>query len=388
MSEVMSAWNSKRNFRWQLLTTVSAMALFAAAYGSEECKAADQDADHPTVWIELGGQIEHINGQGDAFAPGFLAANPGSPVLQPTSPLQAQRPGLFSFAEEGKISIQPENSNWIFSFGVNYGRSSNFKHVDHQTNKTSYRVYKYGVPVGSQNPNTVADFADTHVRHRESHAILDFSVGKDVGLGMFGRDGSSALSLGMRFAQFASQATFDVRARPDLRIEILPLPTFHATLHLPYFHTYHATGQASRSFHGIGPSLSWNGSTPFVGDPQRGEVTFDWGANAALLFGRQKARVGHQETAHYESPLAAFRNTNLYPLVYQHSGGHNVDRFVIVPNAGGFAGASYRVENFKVSLGYRADFFFGAVDGGVDARKSSTLGFYGPFASVSVGIGG
>jgi hypothetical protein len=29
-----------------------------------------------------------------------------------------------------------------------------------------------------------------------------------------------------------------------------------------------------------------------------------------------------------------------------------------------------------------------AIDGGIDTRKSETLGFYGQFASVSVGIGG
>ncbi len=52
------------------------------------------------------------------------------------------------------------------------------------------------------------------------------------------------------------------------------------------------------------------------------------------------------------------------------------------------AGASWRIDNVKVSAGYRADFFFGAMDVGIDARKSATLGFYGPFAGVSIGIGG
>lgn len=46
------------------------------------------------------------------------------------------------------------------------------------------------------------------------------------------------------------------------------------------------------------------------------------------------------------------------------------------------------MQNFKLSLGYRADFFFGAIDGGIDARKSETVGFYGPFASIGIGLGG
>ena len=66
----------------------------------------------------------------------------------------------------------------------------------------------------------------------------------------------------------------------------------------------------------------------------------------------------------------------------------NRSRFVTVPNLGGFAGASFRFSGAKVSLGYRADFFFGAMDGGIDTRKSEDIGFYGPFATISVGLGG
>jgi iron complex outermembrane recepter protein len=383
MSELMNARNGRQDFRWQLLSTVSAVALLAAVYGSSESWAADRDADHPTVWIELGGQLEHVGGQGDAFAPAFLAANPNSPVLQPTTPLQAQNPVPFSFGEEGKISLQPEGSDWVFSVAVNYGRSSNSKHVDHQTKGVHYANYHSGVPVGQI--FTVANFADTQAHRRESHIILDFSVGKDVGLGMFGRDGSSTLSFGVRFGQFASKTSLDIRARPDQQLKYF---TSGATKIVgAHFHTYHVTGDASRSFHGLGPSLTWNGSAPFVGNPQDGEVTFDWGANAALLFGKQKAHVRHQETAHYHPPYSAFGGRT-YALVYQHSGGHSNVRSVAVPNVGGFAGISFHRGSAKVSFGYRADFFFGAIDGGIDTPKRTTTGFYGPFANISIGIGG
>ena len=59
----------------------------------------------------------------------------------------------------------------------------------------------------------------------------------------------------------------------------------------------------------------------------------------------------------------------------------------MVPNIGGFAGISWRLPTAKVSIGYRADFFFNAIDGGIAARKSENRGFYGPFASISIGIG-
>ncbi len=90
---------------------------------------------------------------------------------------------------------------------------------------------------------------------------------------------------------------------------------------------------------------------------------------------------------HYQSSLAHFeRPSSEYALIYQHSGAHSGVRTVTIPNVGGFAGVSYRIENFKVNLGYRADFFFGAIDGGIDTRKSETLGFYGPFATISIGF--
>jgi hypothetical protein len=61
-------------------------------------------------------------------------------------------------------------------------------------------------------------------------------------------------------------------------------------------------------------------------------------------------------------------------------------RTVTVPNVGGFAGLTFRVQNFKVSAGYRADLFFGAMDGGVDTAKKENVGFYGPFVTISVGL--
>jgi len=42
----------------------------------------------------------------------------------------------------------------------------------------------------------------------------------------------------------------------------------------------------------------------------------------------------------------------------------------------------------KVSFGYRADVFFGVIDGGLATRSTFNRGFYGPFAQVSIGIGG
>jgi iron complex outermembrane recepter protein len=383
--------NVSAAIRWQLLSTVSAFALLASAYTSSGAHAAGNDADRPLIWIDLGGQAENVSGQGQVFAPPFLAANSDSPVLGPVTPLQAQKPAKFSFGEDGKISFQPEGSDWMFSAAIRYGRSSSTRRVQHQTDNTFYKYLYPTQPSHNHGLDTKVDFADTQARRSESHAILDFTAGKDIGLGLLGSGSSSTINVGVRIAQFTSSASFDIRARPDLQIKYTAFPQYHAAFNLPYFHTYHATGHTSRSFRGIGPSVSWNGSAPFAGNPQDGELTFDWGANAALLFGKQKARVQHHESAHYYPKLHGFYDSP-YPLVYNHpsaghpTAGHTTDRSVTVPNVGGSVGLSWRAENFKVSFGYRADFFFGAIDGGIDARKSETMGFKGPFASISVGF--
>lgn len=377
MRELTKAHNSSP-MRHQLLSTASAFALLVWGSSAGASEGGSDDTSQPTVWIELGAQMEHINGQGETFAPGFLSANAGSPVLGAITPIEAQRSPPFSFAGEGSISIQPKGSQWRLSAAVNYGRSSNFKHVHHQTDRVNEEYAGYFT--------TAENFSDTKARRKESHMILDFLAGREVGLGMFGRDISSTLNVGVRFAQFSSKETVGIRARPDLGAKYFtPPPPYTQRFALIHFHTYYATGQASRSFQGIGPSLSWTGSAAVIGSVHAGEVALDWGANAALLFGRQKTRVQHLESGHYKSPgLINFQ----YQLVYQKTGGHSGDHSVAIPNAGGFAGVSFRVENFRASVGYRADFFFGAIDGGIDTRKSETLGFYGPFATISVGLGG
>jgi hypothetical protein len=48
----------------------------------------------------------------------------------------------------------------------------------------------------------------------------------------------------------------------------------------------------------------------------------------------------------------------------------------------------FRYANAKLSFGYIADEFFGAMDGGIDAYKAENRGFFGPFANISIGLGG
>lgn len=390
MSELIQKNDNRATIRWKLLTGASALAL--TAYISSAGLAKSEDTDRPLIWLELGGQAEMVSGQGAVFNPGFIAANPNSPVLQKVSPLQAQQPSKFSFGEEVKLSYQPEDSDWVIGASVRIGRSSNYRRVDHQTHGTFYKWQKYGKPLHlpqypsfNTHPLSWERFAKTNAGRDEKHVIIDFTAGKDVGLGLFGGGSSSVLSAGVRFAQFTANQSVDMRARPDLVFGGYTFAAYHLTYQTASFKTYHVTGHAARSFHGVGPTLAWTGSAPFAGNAQDGEIAFDWSANAAILFGKQRARVRHVETGW--SKERAGNDNFPYVTLYQHSGGHDNVRSVTVPNIGASAGLSFRYAEAKVSFGYRADLFMNVMDTGIDARNSSNVLFHGPYASISIGLG-
>src|SRR6185437_14776467 len=137
MSELVNACNKSTNFRWQLLATVSAIALIGAAHGIDRASAADGDADHPPVWIELGGQLSRLDESQVAFSPPVSAARPS--MFSPSQKLE--RLPLYSIDETGKISFEPDGSNWIFSASVRYGRSTGKKDVSQRTYPESNRPH-------------------------------------------------------------------------------------------------------------------------------------------------------------------------------------------------------------------------------------------------------
>jgi hypothetical protein len=371
MNELMNT-SSGSNIRWRLLATVSAITLLSVISVGEDAHAAGE-SDQPTVWIEIGGQLERVDGGQAPFAPPFTLITPTPAPYKEGSPLIAQRPPRFSFGGEAKIVFEPEGTDWVLSAAVRYGRSNGKRHVRQQTdlpNNITFGTRVFPYP-GQQ-------FADTKTNNLGGDTVVDFQVGKDVGLGMLGHEGSAVLTAGVRFAQIQQHSHIEMKARP----EWVFLETFGFLIDASY-HSYAANVDISRNFHGVGPSISWNAATPIAGSDEHGEVLFDWGLNAAVLFGRQKMSEQHHTSSQYYHRFN-FTKT-IYPV---KSGSHSRSRSVTVPNVGGFAGLAYRVENFKMGLGYRADFFFGAIDGGIDARKTYDRDFYGPFATISIGLGG
>jgi hypothetical protein len=387
MSELMHPERPATGLRGGLLVTVSAMALVACVLPAI---ASGTDDDRPTVWIDLGGQLERVDGTGRPFAPDFATTTPTPEVFEPISPIDAQHSPRYSYGGEGRLSIMPEGTDWVLSAGVRYGRSNGGKYIQNQLAyprvKNIQRLVHYpSFSYSKTQAGAFAQFNETRTKQSESHTILDFKAGKDIGIGLFGDHSTSQIAAGIRFAQFASRATSFIRARPDLEFyngfAAFNTPSFY--FYKPYarFHAYTQAGSSTRSFHGIGPSLSWEGSSPIAGNADSAQLALDWGADFALLFGRQKASVTHQTTLH------SFHQRQ-YPR-YQTlvmPGGHNNRRSVVVPNLGAFAGLSVNFPNSKVSFGYRGDYFFGAMDTGIDARHSQNVSFHGPFAKISIGF--
>ena len=372
------------DFRWKLFATASTMALCVSVGLAQTAMA--EDADHPTVWIELGGQLERVTDNSEVFAPPFLEK------FDPTlfhSVLPVQEPLHYSNGAEGKISFEPAGTNIVASASVRYGRSNGRK-ADYQR----LPAIKFPVTVfGATKPTDSYESPPRHFNgatdNTERHLLVDFRAGKDIGVGMFGVHSSSLVSLGIRFAQFTASTHTNINGVPDFT------QVGHEFKYTGLFQSHHRyTGDVDtdRSFRGLGPSLSWESSARMLGRGDDSEITIDWGVSGSVLFGRQKVSGERNITgSHYKSMQRFGLPVVIYTGIasaYHHPSDISRTHSVIVPNVGGFAGLSYRYSNAKLSLGYRADFFFGAMDGGIETHKPYDRNFYGPFATISIGLGG
>ncbi len=327
-----------------------------------------KDGTRPPLWVTLEGQYAMQKTGLEPYNPAFYAStatrfnpsDPSSPLPPFGTDLSIEQAKKEMWNRGAEISFQPEGSDWILSASIRYGKIGRKGGKD-QHNPISALATKYSYNA-YQHPTFQVS---------ESHTIMDFGVGMDVGLGRFGKDASSVVGAGVRIAQFDSLSSGMIKSQPT-------------SGHVAYYKFYGAF-DAVRKFNGIGPSLSWKASSMVMGERSDGGISVDWGVNGALLFGRQKTAEHHQTTKDlWNPPPGGLQITN----VYQTSDSHTRSRDVTVPNLGGFAAVTWNYADAKISMGYRADFFFNAIDGGIDARKSENRGFYGPYLNLSIGFGG
>lgn len=386
---ILKEHNASRN---RLLTTVSTLVLVMSISGVGSVSA---DEAKPSVWIELGWDFETVrNSTSDLGLPlGPLVSQSGL-----TAPLDDKLNFSRSYAVDGSVTFQPDGSDWKFAATVRYGRSqsaSKLKQALAPLSETSFVTYKLTYPLfPSSNRTRVrqvprsGDKLNGETSDSESHFIIDFQAGKDVGVGLFGQGSTSTLSAGVRFAHFAlSRKTSNFHETQDVHFQSSHLMTTfwpaYITKRRELWNDIAASGSASQNFNGLGPSVRWEASASLWPAPTDGSISFDWGANAALLFGKQNKRMLHQTKS---IDFCQGGGCPVQPTTHTSVGEVRTSRIVVVPNVGGFAGLSLDYPDVKVSLGYRADLFMNAIDVGFTTNKSSNFLLYGPFASLSIGL--
>lgn len=380
--------------RNRLMATVSSFALAASVFGSATAAVADESV--PSVWIDFSGQIDSMKHSGNPDLP----LGPLVPQSGLTGPLMLKIDPSHSDTGDAKITYQPDDS-WLFSASVQFGRTARSGKLSQALAPiptTSFVTYHTGLPFPYSSIHTTqrtsvkvskqkltGDLSDS-----ETHLILDFQAGKDVGLGIFGSGSTSVLSAGVRFAHFmASRAVSNFHetnnihfATSQYNVPIFTGVTWHHTMGREIWNTISASGSVSQKFVGLGPSIQWQASAPLWNDPRGGDISFDWGANAALLFGKQTKTIHHQSSSEghcFGRGCAAYSPSTSADTA-------STSKNITIPNVGGFAAVSLNYSDIKVALGYRADLFIDAADVGFAIRKSSNLLFHGPYASLSIGF--
>jgi len=376
MSELAQKNIVRSGLRWQFLAGVSVLTLASAASAPVLARG-----DKAAVWIELGGQLSRLSNAQEIFSPPVMGNRPD--IFDPLE--KFEKTPLYGFDGHGAISLHAPGSHWTFNVSAQYGRSRAQQHV---VQKTSPAPFPFPLAVDGYVFPSAEKFAETNSNIGEQHALIDFKVGRDVGVGLFGHHGSSVVSAGVRFAQFSSSTNLSLKSDPDFHFKTKYVPFLKMNVASgQVFHSYRADLTAHRSFRGVGPSLSWEASAP-LSESENASLTFDWSLNGALLFGRQKVEAQHQSSIFYHPASQAGLGKMAVNFVTAYPGHRTETRGVTIPNLGGSVGLSFSYPNAKLSFGYRADMFFGAMDGGLDARKTYDRAFFGPYASVSIGLGG
>jgi hypothetical protein len=259
----------------------------------------------------------------------------GGDRLYPNTPL----PDFFSpFAGVGGevaagVDYRFADSPWHVSASFRYGWNNRDKSHD------ASEVVTFVRPGGSTQTAT-AQAGTVHVR--ETHAVADFAVGRDLGIGT----ATAEVKLGLRYADLSARIS-----GPGVAYTSTSLGSLHST----------GNAYLKSRFQGLGPLVSVEGSVPLTG-----QFGLDYGAGAAYLFSLKRDRT--------------FALTNGSTITQSDNKGvFNLDASLAVTYS--------FTPGTKVALGYRADAYFDALPG-IDFAKTggktdSTRVYHGPFLRLT-----
>ncbi|MGE5501190.1 MAG: Lpg1974 family pore-forming outer membrane protein, partial [Ignavibacteriales bacterium] len=313
-------------------------------------------------------------------------------------PLDTQNDLGWGSGGGAKLTWQPDPTGWNLSAAIRYGRAHGATQRHSKQALDQICISAYGLDVCDDpssgniylnghlyhSAGNKYNYTDTRARNEEGHTIVDFEVGKDVGLGVVSSRLTSHLDAGLRYADLKSSSAAVLHGRPDLYLNLLYLK------YPPHFHKFGADIVAQRKFEGVGPVVNFDTDLRLFGAPDAaGQVDLELGLGGGVLFGRQTAHVRGRQYGAYRSGFLTV-NIDAFDLSPPYNDAIDLSRSknVSVPTVNANLGLSYTLGGVKVSGGYRMERYYKVIDGGYMERKAYDRNVDGVYAKVSIGFGG
>jgi outer membrane receptor protein involved in Fe transport len=339
-----------------------------------------------SLTVELSGQVQRHDAPYEGFEPSFMDA-----FQDELSPASAQNRDLdWGDGREARLTWRPDGSLWSVAGGVRYGRTNSdttrlHSEVEGETGCAVGGKYAafcdpdfYGGLYYDYMMQTAMNWSDVEVSNREEHFLVDFEVGRDLGLGIT----RSSIGAGLRFAQLESTTKFSMDGVPDWDFPVEGWFKYDTT-----HHRYEAELEATREFEGVGPVLSWDAAQRLFGDDEIGHVDLDWSLNGGVLFGKQKMQItGTESSAFYSGKYTSSFTTPIDPQTTPVS--IERSKSVTAPMVDLSLGLAYEIQRIKIGAGYRWERYFDVLDAGADERKKFDRTIDGPYFKLAIGFGG
>lgn len=366
---------------------VAGVSAAAAAAGLGGTPAHAQDADRHRIELGFGISRLHFDAPTQTFVPGWKSAFDAAAV----SPLPTPQDRGVEDAEgwQGHFALRPRGGPWTIAGEGRFGKTDGAFASD--WTETVPEVPRYAPSSPKYDPEKtresgVDNFATVFADNSEEFQIVDFKLGRDVGIGAWGAGATSRVGLGLKYAEFESTSEVHMYGVPTQYVPPAGVNRFAAD-------AYEAHFSSSREFEGWGPTVSWDASTRLFGSEGEGRVLLDWHLDAGVLFGKQKTEAEHTESSRYYEwkdftlNKAVGGGEPVSETTAQDSNKRNDDD-AKVSHFGARVGLSYRNGGVKVSLGYRAERYRDVLDGGIDDDNKVDRSMHGPYLRFTLGFGG
>jgi len=339
--------------------------------------------------VQIGGMVQRQDAPYTAVHPSFIGGF--SDTLDTIDSTQ-NRDLDHGDGREIRLIYRPARSPWNIAASYRFGRTNAtdsalaFELGDTGCGGTLAQC-QAGIALGFTGPPnvfTVYNYSDVTVTNREEHNIVDFDVGRDVGMGM---SVESRVRAGLRYAELESATHVQMFGVPNWDLPAQRVLTTYA--HNTH---YHADLSASREFEGAGPTISWDAARRLWGSDD-GHLDLDWSVTGGILFGKQKTSLEGVETStnyagKYQTGITAKKIIPRAPTQVLTNLPADRSKSVTAPLVDLSAGLSFETGRVKVGAGYRWERYFNVLDAGYAERKQYDRTIDGPYFKIAVGFGG